>query len=79
MEWDSNAHEPSKQIVLKSLQKRFDSLKEFLLEADPNCSNEQRHLDADTPERTYWHYGYAMAMRDVIRLIVGRESTTPEH
>lgn len=37
-----------------------------------NPFEEQRHLDAGTRERAYWHHGYLMALRDVIaRLGIG--------
>ena len=44
--------------------------------ADPGggAVQEQRHLDAGTPEREYWHYGYMVALRDVIRLLTGQTS-----
>lgn len=28
---------------------------------------EQKHLDAGTVERDYWHYGYLIALRDVLK------------
>ena len=27
---------------------------------------EQKHLDIGTSERVYWHYGYGMAIRDIL-------------
>ena len=39
-------------------------LREQQKAADP--FTEQRHLDAGTRERAYWHHGYLMALRDVI-------------
>ncbi len=29
----------------------------------------QKHLDADTTERAYWHHGYYMALNDALRLL----------
>jgi hypothetical protein len=34
----------------------------------PYITADQRHLDANTPERAYWHYGYQAALRDVLAL-----------
>jgi len=34
-----------------------------------------RHLDDGSPERMYWHYGYAVALRDALRLITGRSDS----
>jgi hypothetical protein len=31
----------------------------------------QRHLDAGTPERAYWHAGYASALKDILRTLRG--------
>jgi len=30
---------------------------------------DQRHLDAGTDERAYWHHGYASALKDALRII----------
>jgi nucleoside 2-deoxyribosyltransferase len=35
---------------------------------------EQRHLDAGTDERTYWHYGYASALKDIVRILQSTHS-----
>jgi hypothetical protein len=35
---------------------------------------EQRHLDSGTVERTYWHYGYLVALQDVQKLLRGPTS-----
>lgn len=48
------------------LIKRRDSLLE---EAKSKCGD-QRHLDADTLERNYWHYGYAVAIKDILNNFV---------
>ena len=26
------------------------------------------HLDCETPERAYWHFGYVAALRDILKL-----------
>jgi hypothetical protein len=44
-----------------------EGLRDWLKENAPECCEEQRHLDAGTPERVYWHYGYLCALRDVLR------------
>lgn len=33
------------------------------------CFREQRHMDEETPESAYWHYGYYVALCDVLRLL----------
>jgi hypothetical protein len=48
------------------LEKRMDAL--YSGEGE-KASQEQRHLREGTPERTYWHYGYASALKDVLTLL----------
>jgi hypothetical protein len=36
-----------------------------------NACQAQRHLDLGTPEREYWHHGYASALKDVLRILQG--------
>jgi hypothetical protein len=50
------------------LRERIEELKQWLSDEAPYIASDQRHLDAHTPERAYWHYGYLAALRDVIKL-----------
>ena len=34
---------------------------------EKGLTKEQKHLDAGTVERDYWHFGYAMALADIMR------------
>lgn len=56
-----------KNIVL--LQKRRDTIRNWLDDEAPYAESDQRHLDTDTPERAYWHHGYQAALNDVINLL----------
>ena len=47
------------------LDDRIKELKDWLIEQDPNCFKEQKHLDEGTPERIYWHYGQLMTLIDL--------------
>lgn len=38
-----------------------------------HLKQEQKHLDEGTVERDYWHYGYLMALRDLLGLISPHE------
>lgn len=60
----------------KRLLQRIADIEE-MLRNDP-CLHEQKHLDAGTSESTYWHYGYMIALRDVLRLDAP-EGTTEYH
>lgn len=60
------------------LDSRRQDIAEWLSLNAPNCQEEQRHLDAESDERAYWHYGYMIAMRDVLALL-GNASTRLKH
>jgi hypothetical protein len=51
------------------LRKRAEDLTGWIRENAPECGVEQKHLDADTPEQIYWHYGYLCAVRDAVELL----------
>lgn len=59
------------------LETRRSKLAEWLENHAPECKTEQKHLDAGTEERTYWHFGYLVAIRDVLALI--GNASTPRH
>ncbi|KAA3634062.1 MAG: hypothetical protein DWP97_07815 [Calditrichaeota bacterium] len=48
--------------------KRSFAIQNWLQQNHPECKIEQAHLDKDTPERAYWHYGYNAALKDIISL-----------
>jgi hypothetical protein len=52
--------------VEKPLQQRADGIDSWLREAGNSCKVDQKHLDEGTVERAYWHYGYMVALRDVL-------------
>lgn len=47
------------------LDDRIKGLKDWLIEQDPACFKEQKHLDEGSPERIYWHYGKLMTLIDL--------------
>lgn len=47
------------------LDDRIKGLKDWLIEQDPDCFKEQKHLDEGSPERIYWHYGELMTLIDL--------------
>ena len=51
------------------LRERLEGLSRWLAEHAPDCQRDQRHLDEGTTERAYWHYGYLVALADVVRLL----------
>jgi hypothetical protein len=40
----------------------------WLREKHPEVFSEQKHLDEGSEQRAYWHYGYMVALRDVLRM-----------
>jgi hypothetical protein len=53
---------------LRDVSAKIDELTRWLADNAPHCSSEQKHLDEDTVERAYWHYGYICALKDVLAL-----------
>ncbi len=54
---------------LSLLRQRRDTIQEWLDEEAPYTDVDQRHLDAHTPERAYWHHGYQAALNDIMALL----------
>lgn len=51
------------------LRQRRDNIREWLDEEAPYAEVDQRHLDAHTPERAYWHHGYQAALTDILAML----------
>lgn len=60
----------------RKIEQRERDLTEWLRSAAPRCFSEQRHCEEGTQERVYWHYGYLMALRDVMSLLRGESEAT---
>lgn len=54
---------------LSILRQRRDNIREWLDEEAPYTDVDQRHLDAHTPERAYWHHGYQAALNDIMTML----------
>jgi hypothetical protein len=52
------------------LERRRNILRQWLDDEAPYTAVDQKHLDADTPERAYWHHGYQAALGDIIDLLI---------
>lgn len=50
-------------------ERRRDAQREWLRVNHPDVFEEQKHLDAGSVERAYWHYGYTVALGDVLRFL----------
>lgn len=62
--------------VTEEIERRRKAMLAMLSEVAPYSFTDQRHLDASTPERAYWHQGYCAALGDVLRLL-GRDGASP--
>jgi hypothetical protein len=51
------------------LLRRRDGIREWLDDEAPYTAHDQRHLEADTAERAYWHHGYQAALTDVLEML----------
>jgi hypothetical protein len=63
----------SEQNNMRLLRKRRDGIRRWLDDEAPYADSDQLHLDANTPERAYWHLGYQAALTDTIRLLTPAE------
>lgn len=54
---------------MEKLDERLKDIEGWLAENAPYVVADQKHLDEHSPERAYWHYGYMVALRDVLRLL----------
>jgi uncharacterized protein YecT (DUF1311 family) len=48
------------------LEERAQELRAWLEKKGHNCWHEQRHLNEDSAEQVYWHFGYLSALQDVL-------------
>ena len=59
----------SDQHNIALLRQRRDSIRDWLDDEAPYAASDQKHLDAHTPERAYWHHGYQAALDDILELL----------
>lgn len=57
---------------------RIAELERWLSHQGVDVKSEQTHLDENSPERLYWHYGYLIGLRDALNALV-REESLPLH
>lgn len=51
------------------IKQRYEAQVLWLKNNYPNICEEQKHLDEASMERGYWHYGYAVALKDAMNLV----------
>jgi hypothetical protein len=60
--------------IISAIRTRMQGIREWMADEAPYVTADQRHLDANTPERAYWHYGYQAALSDILALIERRSN-----
>jgi hypothetical protein len=63
----------------EKIEARRRALNIWLTENAPACRSEQKHLEEGSQERAYWHYGYMVALRDVMQFLAGDNATSPNN
>ena len=56
--------------IIEKLTKRLSEVEEFL-RCNQKILEPQKHVDVFSPERVYWHAGYASALRDMLKALQG--------
>ena len=64
--------------IADEIRAKRDAIARELSEIAPYACFDQRHLDANTPERAYWHLGYCAALDDVLRRLSASVSQKPD-
>lgn len=54
---------------IERIRRRNAGIPDWLRENHPECFREQLHADEGSRERVYWHYGYSVAIMDILRLL----------
>lgn len=54
-------------------ERREKKLRDWLQENHPTIFADQKHTEEGTSERTYWHYGYLVCLRDMMRHLSGTD------
>ena len=53
----------------EEVRERADELAEWISESSADLVGEQRQLQVGSREHAYWHYGYMVALRDILRFM----------
>ena len=64
------------QDLLTRLERREARLAQWLRENAPHVTEDREYLYEGSEGRAYWHYGYLVAVRDVLALLKGDANTS---
>jgi len=62
-------------LDISVIEKRIRDTSAWLEKHGGSCISEQKHLDEGSQERIYWHYGYLIALKDMLHFLTGERST----
>ena len=62
--------------LIYALEYRAKGQGEWLMEQRPQVFEEQKHCVEGTIERIYWHYGYRVALMDVLNQLMKLDRET---
>lgn len=54
---------------MEKIDERLKNIEGWMADNAPYVIADQKHLDANSPEQAYWHYGYMVALRDILKLL----------
>jgi hypothetical protein len=81
--YSNDDHRPARRLPMttfcdiSALSQRRDGQVKWLKEYHPECQREQKHLDEGSAERAYWHYGYMVALTDLLNFLGAEKRTLP--
>jgi hypothetical protein len=55
--------------AIETMERRATAQHAHISDRWPYVMADQHHLQPDTAERAYWHYGYMTALRDAVRMM----------
>ena len=65
-----NAITAAETAPADKLLRRYQVMRKWLKTDHPEIFQEQKHTNnEDSPEKTYWHYGYQVALGDMLALL----------
>lgn len=70
----ADASTPKPVVLAERIDERLAGIVQWIEENAPEIMDEQKHLNAGSAERAYWHYGYAIALRDIRKCLAGKNS-----
>lgn len=60
---------PKYTDLTNKIEERIEGIEVWIEQEGSNCKQEQAHLLKGTKEKIYWHYGYLIALKDILRLL----------